>query len=258
MIHIVREKTRHIYSQYLDALYRDRYAYYVQERGWTELARGDDQEIDEFDDERAFYFLAFADDRRIMTSSRLRPTDDKSLLQSKFSHLVMPGTEMRSGANIWEWTRFFVAPEWRGPKDRVPRDELKVAVFEAAIRANVEYINIVCDTFFLPGLRGAGWTFRHLGPPAAYPGGEAMAIEVRTRPDDLDAYRERLAMHYPCLFDIGDLCLPPKAALDPIDLENFIQAIGRCESADARAVLQASASLNLSNTQKDLKSEHVH
>lgn len=225
MIHLVVGESFGRYAAVMDAMFRMRHEIYVGERGWHALAKVDARERDQFDDERAVYFLALDEAGAPIVSARMRPTDDASLLQSLFPNLIAPGERAEFGADVWELTRWFVAPAWRGPRSRRHRDEIKVAMLEAAMARGIRHINLVADTFFLPGLRSAGWRFRHLGLPAAYDEGEAMAVEIFCRPEDVQRMREFGAIQTPVLFDISKFPLHP--SVDPVLAGRFLDALNK-------------------------------
>jgi acyl-homoserine lactone synthase len=95
-----------------------RHEFYIGERGWKALNSLNGREFDQFDDERALYFIAFDEADSPICSARLRPTDDKSLLRDLFPHLAAPSENPSYGADVWELTRFLVADGWRGGQGR--------------------------------------------------------------------------------------------------------------------------------------------
>lgn len=228
MIHLISPAVHGRYADVLDLMFQMRHDFYVVERGWKALKSDDGRERDQFDDDRAFYFVAFDDEGRPIVSARMRPTDDGSLLQNLFPHLIAPGETAQYGPDVWELTRFFVAADWRGPNGRRIREALRIAMFEAALQNGVRRINLVCDTFFLSTLRTIGWRFRHLGLPAAYDEGEAMAVEICCEPQDVAAMRERSGIETPVLFEVDRLPISPD--LPPLEAERFLRLLDRLPS----------------------------
>lgn len=181
MIHVVTHANRALYTDALEQMHRARWQYYVEDRHWTELqAMQSDpgHERDELDDERAVYLLALSDQGDLQGSMRLRPTDDKSLLFGRFGELVAE-SDCKAGARVWEITRLFRAPAYRGA-DGALRLSINCAACEFALTRGVERLVAVIDTFLLPAVRGLHRDHhRVLGLPAAYAEGEMIAIEIR-------------------------------------------------------------------------------
>src|SRR3546814_20938347 len=55
--------------------------------GWS-LNISDGLEIDEYDDERAMYAIAFDVEGKVAISGRFRPADDRSMLVDHFAHVL--------------------------------------------------------------------------------------------------------------------------------------------------------------------------
>ncbi len=223
LVHLIEPEFRKYYTEALDMVHRMRHDLYVVERGWKALKSVAGREYDQFDDERALYLIAFDEDEQPVCSARLRPTDDRSLLRDLFPNLVTEPDSASFGPDVWELTRFLVAEGWRGSRGYRYRESLLIAMIEAAQEAGIRHINLVCDTFFLPALRTIGWRYRHLGLPAAYDEGEAMAVEIRCERRDSQVMRERTGIHDLVLFSLKQLPLTPKCS--PHDLANFIRCL---------------------------------
>lgn len=223
LVHMIKPNQRNQYADAIDTVHRMRHEFYIGERGWKALNSLNGREFDQFDDERALYFIAFDETNSPVCSARLRPTDDKSLLRDIFPHLAAPSEQASYGADVWELTRFLVADGWRGTRGYKYRESLLIAIIEAARAEGIRHINLVCDTFFLPGLRTIGWRYRHLGLPAAYDEGEAMAVEIRCEGADVQMMRERTGIHGLVLFCLDQL--PATANSSPYDLARFVESL---------------------------------
>lgn len=190
MIHVVTCENAHLYAEALDQMFRLRAEHFVVERGWTGLTVKDGREVDDFDDERAIYLLGIEPDGSVSVSVRLRPTDDTSLLEAHFAHLVAAHERPIARADTWESCRYFAAGPARGRGGARRQQELRLAMLEVARRHEVNRIVAITDTVFLPPLLQGSWRVRLLGLPAAYAEGECLAIEIDTSAEALFAMRE--------------------------------------------------------------------
>lgn len=110
MIHIVSAENEHLFRNEMEQAYRLRHRVFVGEKGWTDLARADGREIDQFDDGGAVHML-YLQDGRVLGYQRMLPTTRPHLLS-----VVMPQLcegERPVGPQVWEWTRYCVDPAHR-------------------------------------------------------------------------------------------------------------------------------------------------
>ncbi|MCB5175125.1 acyl-homoserine-lactone synthase [Microvirga lenta] len=110
MIHIVTSENRHLYRQEMEQAYRLRHRVFVDEMKWTELAKDDGREIDQFDDEHAVHML-YIDHGVVQGYQRMLPSTRPHLLSHVLPQLCED--ERPSGSHIWEWTRYCVEPAYR-------------------------------------------------------------------------------------------------------------------------------------------------
>ena len=111
MIVVIDGKNRHMHMAALDEAFRLRHRVFVEEAGWEALRNPDGRERDRFDDEHAVHMLLYRDDR-LIGYQRMLPTIRPHLLTEIYPQLC--DSEAPRGANIFEWTRFAVEPEFRG------------------------------------------------------------------------------------------------------------------------------------------------
>jgi acyl-homoserine lactone synthase len=102
MIHVITGANRHLFEPELLAHFRLRHEIYVVERNWTNLARPDGLERDQFDNEDATYILA-SENGQITGGSRLVPTTRPHLLSEVFPYLASV-RGLPKPADIYEWT----------------------------------------------------------------------------------------------------------------------------------------------------------
>ena len=110
MIHIVTPDNESFYRDEMEQAYRLRHQVFVKEMGWTDLAKPDGREIDQFDDKHAVHML-YIEEGKVLGYQRMLPSTRPHLLSEVMPELCE--VERPVGAHIWEWTRFCVARERR-------------------------------------------------------------------------------------------------------------------------------------------------
>ena len=96
-----------------EAVHRLRYKIFVEEMGWSDLARPDRLEIDQFDHDEAEHHLVIRNGE-LAGYQRMLPTTRPHLLSDVLTDLY-EGTPP-SGPKVWELTRYAVAPGHRDGK----------------------------------------------------------------------------------------------------------------------------------------------
>lgn len=177
MIHVVTADNRHRYEAALAAMHRQRKEIFVDAYGWK-LAVRDGGEYDEFDDERAIYFLALGDDGLPLCSTRLRPADDGSIIEDHFPFLLAPDEARLTTGRTWEFARAVAVGPYRGHRGARAKAELRLAMLEHALFEGCGRIVGFMDVSGMPHLDSTGWRYRYLGLPAPYAEGTAIAFEV--------------------------------------------------------------------------------
>lgn len=94
----------------MEQAWRLRHKIFVEEMGWSAIARDDKREIDEFDDEHAVHLLAVEDDQ-VIGYSRLLPTSRPYVLSKHLPQLCE--VDPPSSPHIVEWSRIGVADSAR-------------------------------------------------------------------------------------------------------------------------------------------------
>lgn len=110
MIHIVSPDNQYLYEDEMEQAYRLRHRVFVEEKKWTDLAKPDGREIDQFDNEHAVHMLYIEEDR-VLGYQRMLPSTRPHLLSDVLSHLCEDVPPV--GEHIWEWTRYCVEPAHR-------------------------------------------------------------------------------------------------------------------------------------------------
>lgn len=93
-----------------EAVHRLRHKVFVEELGWDALQRPDGFEIDQFDHDEAVHHLSIRNGE-LAGYQRMLPTTRAHLLTEVLTDLYV-GTPP-SGPNVWELTRYAVAPGYR-------------------------------------------------------------------------------------------------------------------------------------------------
>jgi acyl-homoserine lactone synthase len=110
MLHIVNAQNIDEYHKEMDQAFRLRHRVFVEERKWSDLARPDGREIDQFDTADAIHML-FVDQGEVLGYQRMLPSTKPHLLSEVLPQLCEE--ERPVGPNIWEWTRYCVEPSYR-------------------------------------------------------------------------------------------------------------------------------------------------
>jgi acyl-homoserine lactone synthase len=110
MLHIINAQNIDKYEEEMDQALRLRHRVFVEERGWSNLASADGRETDQFDTADAVHML-FIDQGEVLGYQRMLPSTGPHLLSEVLPQLCED--ERPVGQNIWEWTRYCVAPGYR-------------------------------------------------------------------------------------------------------------------------------------------------
>lgn len=233
MIHLVTPENRSLYARQLDEMHRLRNAFFVEERGWSDRTLRDGGEFDDLDDESALYLFRLEEDGRIALSARIRPALDKSMLADHFPELLSEPISTVKAPGVWELSRYFAAPAYRGPEGLKANMELRTAVVAAALERGAHRLVAVTDVYLMNTVIRTGWEHRFLGLPCSYAHGDAIAFEVAVTPENLERLVERHGLEAPLL-------LKPDARqgaeVEPQELEILARAAGRLSARDLRVL----------------------
>jgi acyl-homoserine lactone synthase len=175
-VHIVQQQNRHLYAHLFDEYHRLRHEIYVRQRKWMELDRPDGLEIDAFDTEEAVYLFALHDGR-LIGSMRAVPTVRPTLMSDIFPYLNIRGPVSRS--DVYELSRIFVVPAWRGERAGPSVESLLLAaIMEYGLSVGLTGFTIVLEAWWLPRFERFGWKARPLGLPQEIDGMSVLAVFV--------------------------------------------------------------------------------
>ena len=178
LIHVVNVANRHLHADLLDEFFRARHQIYVEEKGWRE----DDQsgfEIDQFDTDDATYLIGVIDGK-VMTGTRLIPTDRPHLLSEVFPHMcTLPLRDPR----VAEWTRGFIIPEFREKGIGPIKGQFCASVMEYCLKEQVSKIGGVQDLYWLPVWKRYSWNVSPIGNPSEIDGRWCVAALFDVTPE---------------------------------------------------------------------------
>ncbi|HEX3496067.1 MAG TPA: acyl-homoserine-lactone synthase [Methylocella sp.] len=116
VIYIVTNENYYLYRDEMEQAYRLRHQVFVEEMGWTQLAKPDGREIDQFDNEHAVHML-YIEDGKVLGYQRMLPSTRPHLL-SEITPELCEG-ERPVGSHIWELTRHCVGRAHREKMGRI-------------------------------------------------------------------------------------------------------------------------------------------
>jgi acyl-homoserine lactone synthase len=199
MIYVIDKTNRQAFEQQLDDMHRLRHDIYVGRRGWKALAKPDGRDVDQFDTGDTVYLLGLDDKGRVQSGLRLNPTTGPHLIRDVFPHAVT-FSEIPTGENIYEFTRYFVVPE---RVDRMKRrsaaGELLVAMFEYGLLSGFSHYSLLCDAFFISTALEMRWKLKPLGLPTPYDEGTCIAVLFDVSYEVADSTRDVRGVRGPVL-----------------------------------------------------------
>ena len=99
----------------IQQMYRQRCEVYIRQRKWADLSADDGLEHDEFDTGKCVYLVAINEDEEVLGGLRLLPTTAPHLFDKYFKDLSSTFS-LPHGEDVYELTRFYVAPSCRSPR----------------------------------------------------------------------------------------------------------------------------------------------
>lgn len=197
MIHVVTAVNRPAYQSELVDHFRIRHDIYVGERRWMQLARPDDLERDQFDNDDATYLLAI-DRGQVVGGSRLVPTLKPHLMSDVFPHLV--AGDLPRAADIVEWTRVHVVRSRREGRNRgMVAGLVYCGVVEHCLQSGVSALVALVEMWWLPYFHEMGWTVRPLGLPELIEGEWSIAVLLPVSESVRDSTRAFFGIDRPAL-----------------------------------------------------------
>jgi acyl-homoserine lactone synthase len=158
-------------------VFRLRHNIFVDEKGWHNLRRPDGLERDCFDDHHAIHQVCLRDDE-IVGYQRLLPTTRPHLLTEVLRDLCVKRPPR--GPQIFEWTRFCIAPEHREVRPRANGVFLELAqgVVEWGLSQRVDTVTVAIDWRLMVIAMQLRFFVRPLGFPKRIGRDEVVALRM--------------------------------------------------------------------------------
>lgn len=165
MVHVISADNAHRYAEVLEACYRLRHRIFVEKRGWTDIARDDGREIDQFDTAEAVHFAAVGEDGEVLAYARILPTTGPHLLSDVYPWLCQRA-EIPRGPHIVEWTRHCVDTDRLSGQAAVQAsNELILAVLEWCEARGISHATCQGDPLWITRTLQLGFGVDPLGLP---------------------------------------------------------------------------------------------
>jgi acyl-homoserine lactone synthase len=196
MIKVFSGKQRHENNALFRQAFRLRHDVFIKQRMWSIPSRLGEEEIDEYDVDRAVYVFDCDNSEKILASVRLTPTDYHSLIADCFPHLIENGQSPRS-PHIYEGMRFLTTPGLSREEAAQARFRILYGMVEWCVENHVAWIQAVTDveffsTFVDMTIRTTplGLAHPYAGGRTAPGGGECIAFRWPANHDVLEDLRE--------------------------------------------------------------------
>ncbi|WP_407048925.1 acyl-homoserine-lactone synthase [Methyloraptor flagellatus] len=178
MIEIIKGTEVGRYADEMDQAYRLRHTVFVEEMGWTDLAKPDRREIDQFDDEHALHMI-YRRDGEVVGYQRMLPTTRPHLLSHVLPELCE--VERPVGDHIWEWTRYSVRKPFRGGGRGLSpaANMLLSAIVEWGMDTGVDRMIIEMDPIWLLRLVQLHFLVEPLGIPRTVGSASVVAVAAK-------------------------------------------------------------------------------
>lgn len=180
------------------AVHRLRYEIFVEEMGWTDLARPDRLEIDAFDHDEAIHHICLRDGR-LAGYQRMLPTTRPHLLTHVLTDLFEGPPPC--GPDVYELTRYAVAPDFRdGRRGICTVGSALIAGFvEWGLAHGVDKVIIEFEPMWVLRALQLQFLARPLGYQRTYGNQQVVATLLQFNRNTLRAVRERRGCHEPVL-----------------------------------------------------------
>jgi len=181
-----------------EAVHRLRHKVFVEEMQWTDLARPDGLEIDQFDHDEAEHHLIIRNGE-LAGYLRMLPTTRPHLLSDVMPELCEGNRP--SGPNVWELTRYAVAPGFRDGKRGVSTvgTELIAGFVEWGLGRNINQVIIEVEPVWVLRTLQLHFLATPLGYQRSYGTQEIVATLLTFNEHTLDVVRSRRNHHAPVL-----------------------------------------------------------
>lgn len=178
MIRIFQNVTAADRIDELEQAWRLRHRVFVEEKNWTDLARADGREIDQFDHDEAVH-LCVMRGRQVVAYARMLPTTRAHLLSDVLPELCR-FRDVPRGADTREWTRHCVHPDHRGSTfamGEVER-ELVLGIVEWSAANGIDHLTAEGHPVWVSRLLRLGFGVEPLCLPTPIAGEMAIGLHI--------------------------------------------------------------------------------
>lgn len=188
MLHIVDANNIHDYEAEMDQAYQLRHRVFVEERGWSDLAKEDGRERDQFDTADAVHML-YIEESTVIGYQRMLPSEKPHLLSTVMPELCEDISPV--GPNIWEWTRYCTAPGHRehGRALSPVSNALLSGFVEWGLKAGINTVIIEMQPLWILRLLQLHFRVSALGLPREIAGDDVVAVTAVFDQRTLDKLR---------------------------------------------------------------------
>lgn len=204
MLHLVTHQNRGLYAPELERLHRARKAVFVDELGWQLRVR-DGMEYDEYDDERAMHIIGFDAAQEVAMGIRIRPADDRSMLEDHFSQHLPRGLKPFSDGRTWEVSRGFGRERGVRRPHLMRKAACMITPLEVALEAGVDRYVGFTDVKMLNLYYHIGWKLNLLGDPLPYGEGDGVAYEAEVSSKIVRSIRQTWGLPDPAHIRLHEL-----------------------------------------------------
>jgi acyl-homoserine lactone synthase len=159
----------------MEQAFRLRHRVFVEEKGWSDLARPDRRETDQFDNDYAVHMLCI-EEERVIGYQRMLPSTRPHLLSHVLPQLCEGDRPV--GPEIWEWTRYCVEPAHRerGRALSPAANALLSAIVEWGLASGISSVIIEMNPIWLLRLVQLHFRTVPLGLPQTVDGEDVLAV----------------------------------------------------------------------------------
>ncbi|MCE1235424.1 MAG: GNAT family N-acetyltransferase [Hyphomicrobiales bacterium] len=193
MIRIFKNVTPADRIEELEQVWRLRHRVFVEEKGWSDLARADGREIDQFDHDEAVH-LCVMRGARVVAYARMLPTTRAHLLSDVLPELCR-FRDVPRGADTMEWTRHCVDPDHRGATFAMgeAERELVLGIVEWASANAIDHLTAEGHPVWVSRLLRLGFGVEPLCLPTPIAGEMAIGLHITVSEGTLAKTRRLLA-----------------------------------------------------------------
>jgi acyl-homoserine lactone synthase len=173
-----------------EAVHRLRYRIFVEEMGWEDLRRPDGLELDQFDHDEAVHQIVIRGGE-VAGYQRMLPTTRPHLLTEVLTDLAV-GTPP-SGPDVWELTRYAVAPGYRDGRRGVSTvgTELIAGFVEWGLKRGVDKVIIEFEPMWVLRALQLHFLATPLGYQRTYGNQQVVATLLSFNEHTLEVVRSR-------------------------------------------------------------------